>query len=424
VLRLRGGAKVLALLGDTLRKPDGSTAPVSELVGDKDVLALYFSAHWCPPCRGFTPTLCEKYTALKKAGKSMELVFVSSDRDEAAYTEYANSMTFPSLPFALRDAKAKLSKMFKVSGIPSLVFYDLKTDKLITDDGRSEVMDSSYIENFPYTPPTFSLALLGDKLLKPDGSSVAASTALDVDVLALYFSAHWCPPCRGFTPTLSTKYTALKDAGKSLEMVFVSSDRDEAAFKEYHSTMSFMALPFELRDAKGKLSKIFKVNGIPSLCFINARTGELITSEGRGGVSSDTFVEDFPYHPKPVNDLSASTEGINDNACLIVLMEGSDKVTQTAMTDTLTAIAEAELRKPETEQTVARFFTGKGGGPVDRIRSMFGLGEKADKPLMLLIDLEDDGAYYPAPEGEVNADSIKAYIKGLKDGSLAKKNLS
>ena len=49
---------------------------------------IYFSAHWCPPCRGFTPKLCEFYTNFKKVNSDFELVFVSSDRDEAAFKEY------------------------------------------------------------------------------------------------------------------------------------------------------------------------------------------------------------------------------------------------------------------------------------------------------------------------------------------------
>jgi thiol-disulfide isomerase/thioredoxin len=30
-----------------------------------DVIGLYFSAHWCPPCRGFTPHLAETYDAIR-----------------------------------------------------------------------------------------------------------------------------------------------------------------------------------------------------------------------------------------------------------------------------------------------------------------------------------------------------------------------
>ena len=39
------------------------TKKVAELAGTK-VVGLYFSAHWCPPCRGFTPKLAEAYKAI------------------------------------------------------------------------------------------------------------------------------------------------------------------------------------------------------------------------------------------------------------------------------------------------------------------------------------------------------------------------
>ena len=287
--------------------------------------------------------------------------------------------------------------------------------------------DENFVKNFPYKPEPFSLALLGGTLRKPDGTSVKTSDLVgDKDVLALYFSAHWCPPCRGFTPTLCEKYTTLKEAGKSFEMVFVSSDRDEAAFTEYADSMTFPALPFAERDAKAKLSKIFKVNGIPSLCFVNAKTGQLITDEGRAGVTSEDFVKDFPYHPKPVNDLGSTTSGINDSVALIVLCESADKATQDEITEMLTPIAEAELAKPESEQTVSKFFTGKGGGPLDRIRSMFGL-DKVDGagPCMIIIDLDDSGAFYPCPENlsEVTKENVLALMKRLKDGTLKRMNL-
>merc|ERR1711976_652648 len=97
-----------------------------------------------------------------------------------------------------------------------------------------------------------------------DGNTVAYSS-LAGKTIGIYFSAHWCPPCRGFTPELVKTYNKLKEAGKPFEIIFASSDRDEASFKEYFETMPWLALPFADREKKEQLSKLFGVNGIPSL---------------------------------------------------------------------------------------------------------------------------------------------------------------
>ena len=47
--------------GKTLNKADGSSHEADAALAGKDVILIYFSAHWCPPCRTFTPVLKDFY---------------------------------------------------------------------------------------------------------------------------------------------------------------------------------------------------------------------------------------------------------------------------------------------------------------------------------------------------------------------------
>ena len=94
------------ILGDKIQGKDGDK-DVAELVGEGKVVALYFSAHWCPPCRAFTPQLAEWYKKFKDGenASNFDIVFVSSDRDQAGFDEYYNDMPWLALPFAEREKK-------------------------------------------------------------------------------------------------------------------------------------------------------------------------------------------------------------------------------------------------------------------------------------------------------------------------------
>jgi len=123
------------LFGETLLTKDGEK-PVAEVLAGKYV-GIYFSAHWCPPCRGFTPQLAAAYTDHLKA-KDLEIVFVSSDKDEKAFDEYYAEQPWVALPYANRAQKESLSKKFKVQGIPTFVILD-KDGAVVTTDARGEV---------------------------------------------------------------------------------------------------------------------------------------------------------------------------------------------------------------------------------------------------------------------------------------------
>ena len=83
------------------------SVPAKTLDGDGKVIGVYFSAHWCPPCRGFTPKLAKWYTDLKQGElkDKFDIVFVSSDKDQKSFDDYFNEMPWLALPYDQRDLK-------------------------------------------------------------------------------------------------------------------------------------------------------------------------------------------------------------------------------------------------------------------------------------------------------------------------------
>jgi len=316
-------------------------------------------------------------------------------------------MPWLALPFAERDLKQKLSSKFKVSGIPSLVLLD-SSGKCYNTNGRSAVSD---LESYPWQPRTLA-ELLGDELMNKVGGKT----------FGLYFSAHWCPPCRGFTPKLVENYNKLKEAGKDFEIIFVSSDRDENAFNEYFGEMPWLALPFSKRKEKSELSEMFGVQGIPTFVVIGS-DGKTITSEGRGPISSATFIEDFPYHPKPVNDLDDVQSGINEYPSLLVITEGAEESDHKAAHEVLLNAAEEMFKKEENDREVGRFFTVKGD-MAQRLRGMMDIPSEGIS--MVVLDIASQGAYFlPSNPGSSvpSAEAVKSFISEFKAGKLDRKQL-
>merc|ERR1712125_80668 len=144
------------------------------------------------------------------------------------------------------------------------------SDAVATSAADDAVVASSFEEMF-------------SELLTKDGNKMVKEVLQGKKTVLLYFSAHWCPPCRSFTPMLAKAYSQYK--GGDVEVVFISSDRDEESFKEYFAEMPWTALPFEERETKGKLSQKFEVRGIPTLVVLKG-DGSLLKANGRGEVQS------------------------------------------------------------------------------------------------------------------------------------------
>jgi len=394
-------------LGDNLQTKDGSK-PTEEVLGGKTAVGIYFSAHWCPPCRGFTPKLAEMYTKTFK-GKGMEIVFVSSDRDTSSFEEYYGEQPWCALPYEQRELKDSLNKKFKVKGIPSFVILGAD-GAVITTEGRSAVMEDPEGKSYPWHP--LSAEEKKKEILESLGSDLVGKT--NGKFIGLYFSAHWCPPCRGFTPKLAEWYkNGLKE---KMEIIFVSSDRDQKSFDEYFAEMPWLSLPFDKREAKDKLSKICEVEGIPSFAVLKP-DGSILTTDGRSKVGGDPTGASLPdgWLPQPFNDVNDDPSDLNDEKCIIAL--GGDAL----MAEAVKAVA-AETYEAAGKDISAmpyRFFKGPDGGVTQQIRHL----TKIDGDKLVFLDIDSDGAFYVCDKASPSAADVKAFIAEVSAGKVERKQL-
>ena len=167
--------------------------------------------------------------------------------------------------------------------LPSYLVDD--DDDITQDDGKQKSGAAKF--DIPIADDHFT-QLLGNRLLSMSSSGgtseIDTSAAIaNTRLVALYFSAHWCGPCRGFTPMLIEFYNVLKEACPThgLEIVFVSSDRDEASFLQYFGSMPFLAMPFANRALAQQVKSMFGVRGIPSLVVLDSVSGQIVVPPDR-----------------------------------------------------------------------------------------------------------------------------------------------
>ena len=91
-----------------------------------------------------------------------------------------------------------------------LVVLDGKTGALITKEGRGQA--ASYFAAAPSAAPAQpkKQGIFGElfgEILQSKSGAISTTKALKGKTkVMLYFSAHWCPPCRAFTPQLADLY--------------------------------------------------------------------------------------------------------------------------------------------------------------------------------------------------------------------------
>lgn len=120
-------------VGDVMKDFSIDGKSLAELCKGNKVVILDFWASWCRPCRAEIPNLKEIYN--KHHDKGFEIISVSIDNDDAAWKKALEQEQLPWTNF--RDADDAVSKLYKVSAVPTMYVLD-GDHKLVAENLRGE----------------------------------------------------------------------------------------------------------------------------------------------------------------------------------------------------------------------------------------------------------------------------------------------
>lgn len=387
---------------------------LSDLVGK--YVGLYFSAHWCPPCRGFTPKLAEYYNKVKETTDNFEIIFVSSDRSQGAFDEYYAEHPWLALPFSERDLKATLSKKFKVQGIPTLVLIN-PAGEMYNEKGRAIV--SKPVEDFPWAPPTMNDIFTNDLVLEDNQGNASTWGDLAGKTVGIYLSAHWCPPCKAFTPKLVERYAKAEELGKNFEIVFTSWDKNKSQFEEYFSEMPWKAISYDNSKIRDAVGDVFDCQGIPRLVMLDMTDGtpSIIRDNAKGPCDADVELEEFPWVKPPMSDVSKDVEGIDELPAVILIQTSASDEDKAARSDYLMEIA-VEQQELAANRKYNCFTANTDCSILNRIKALTGTTGTGGS--MILLDLSDSGAFY-STDLPSSTEDIRNFLEGYESKGIERK---
>lgn len=402
----------VALLGESL--VSGGEAPTEVDVrslasAPAALLGLFFGCSLSGPCRQFSASLADFYERFRRSRDTgrLEIVFVSSDQDHEQWREFIRDMPWVCLPHKERHRKLKLWNKFRISNIPSLIFIDASTGKVVCRNGLLVIRDDPEGLEFPWGPKPFSEVIVGP-LLKNNCQS-QDSTALEGCYIGVYFSAHWCPPCRSLTRVLVESYRKIKESGQKFEIIFISADRSEDSFKQYFKEMPWLAVPYSDETRRSRLNRLYGIQGIPTLIVLDPK-GEIVTRQGRVEVLNDVDCKEFPWHPKPILELTDSNAvQLNEGPCLVLFVDSEDDGESEAAKELIRPIAEKIIAKykAKEEEAPLLFFIAGEDDMTDSLRDYTNLPEAA--PLLTILDMSARAKYVMDVE-EITPEIVEGFV--------------
>jgi nucleoredoxin len=249
-----------------------------------------------------TPVMAREWT--NTAGKKLEADFVEVKGSPGAEVALVKTPAGKTFELKLSTLSAADQEFVKSQPAPAAAKPATPgADKAKTADGKPAAEPASMFKK-----------MLEGKLVALEGKRISKYTmAEEPKYYAFYFSAHWCPPCRAFTPKLVEFYNSQEGKKKDFEIIFVSSDNSEDEMEEYIKGDSMPWPVIAYRNvAKMKDIKKYCGNGIPCLVLVD-REGKVISDTNVGGqyMGPGKVMDEIPAKTKPAGDSKPAESASN-----------------------------------------------------------------------------------------------------------------
>ena len=119
---------------------------------------------------------------------------------------------------------------------------------------------------------------IGNEFIACTDAKVDLKSFAGVSLVCVYFSAHWCPPCKNFTAKLTEMYTKYNESGKKVEIIFSSRDKDVDTYNKYRKSMPWIALAFE-NPINNALATMYHLEAIPTIVILDPK-GKIVCKDG------------------------------------------------------------------------------------------------------------------------------------------------
>ncbi|KAL3921919.1 MAG: hypothetical protein SGILL_002488 [Bacillariaceae sp.] len=294
------------------------------------------------------------------------------------------------LPYAI-STLPKLAAIYKAHGMPHLVVID-RDGRVLTKDGVNCLSQDPVGKNFPWRPGRI-VDILPKRYIGDD--TTIAMNSIDDSYLLLYFSAQSDALSKEFTPWLIKAYNIMK------------SKRSD----------------FEDSEAREALETRLEITSYPSLVMLGPRPADeednfgdrpIINTEVRAVIENGDYTTDFPFYPKPWGDLCRTTDDINTHKCLIVFHEMADDEWQAEIEDAVRDAAE-EYRAEGDDLVKFYWACDPESSLCSNIRQACQLGPVEDTPVMVLLDIPNDGNFFVSDSTEITEESILSFLTNHKE---------